>query len=87
MSTEASRGAGEVAVLLSPGCIFLVRDGRVVTAQPWAYRAYAAEVARALGVVSDAAAARLAAYVTERSYGNAVTVREEDGAPSSDGGG
>lgn len=46
----------------------VVRDGQVITAQPWAYRAYAAEVGRALGVLSDAEAARVAGYVTARSY-------------------
>lgn len=46
----------------------LVRDGRVITAQPWAYRQYAGEVARALGVLTDESAHGLEHYVRQRSY-------------------
>lgn len=45
----------------------VVRDGRVITAQPWAYRAYAAEVARAAGVLDDAAAQQLRDAGQERA--------------------
>lgn len=47
----------------------LVEDGQFITAQPWAYRAYAAAVARRVGVLSQDAAAQLEAYVAHRMHG------------------
>lgn len=44
----------------------LVTDGALITAQPWAYRAYAAAVARALGVLDEDGAARLANAAASR---------------------
>ncbi|NDY94070.1 DJ-1/PfpI family protein [Ideonella livida] len=49
----------------------LVRDGHLITAQPWAYRKYAAEVARAVGALSSDAAHRVEHYVRQRSYDGA----------------
>lgn len=46
----------------------LVRDGNVITAQPWAYRHYAAAVAEYLQVIDPAEASALATYVERRSY-------------------
>ena len=46
----------------------LVQDGQLITAQPWAYRQFAAAVARHLGVLQPAAAAALQDYVARRSY-------------------
>lgn len=40
----------------------LVEDGPIITAMPWAYRAYAAAVARRLGHLDAAAAERLLRY-------------------------
>ena len=45
----------------------LVRDGSLITAQPWAYRRYAAAVARQLGVLTDAQASDLETYPARRS--------------------
>ena len=47
----------------------LVQDGQFITAQPWAYRQFAAAVAKHLGVLGPEAAAALEAYVTHRTYG------------------
>jgi len=47
----------------------VVRDGAIITAQPWAYRAYAAELALALGVMDADAARALRDYPVSRSYG------------------
>lgn len=47
----------------------LVRDGRLITAQPWAYRQYAAAVALALGVIAPQEAAELVSYPARRAYG------------------
>ena len=49
----------------------LVQDGQFITAQPWAYRQFAAAVAKHLGVLGPKAAAALEFYVTRRSYGAA----------------
>ena len=49
----------------------LVQDGQFITAQPWAYRQFAAAVAKHLGVLGPEAAAALEAYVTQRTYGAA----------------
>ena len=46
----------------------LVADGQVITAQPWAYRAFAAAVAQRLGVLDAAAAQALADYPQRRAY-------------------
>jgi transcriptional regulator GlxA family with amidase domain len=47
----------------------LVQDGQLITAQPWAYRQFAATVAKQLGVLQPEAAAALEAYVTRSRYG------------------
>ena len=49
----------------------LVQDGQLITAQPWAYRQFAAAVAKHLGVLETEGAAALEAYVTRRAYGAA----------------
>jgi putative intracellular protease/amidase len=46
----------------------LVKDGCIITAQPWAYREYAAAVAQVLGVLTSDEAAELRNYPTSRSY-------------------
>ncbi len=46
----------------------LVQDGRLITAQPWAYRRYAAAVALALGVLDEGGAADLLTYPERRRY-------------------
>lgn len=46
----------------------LVQDGRLITAQPWAYREFAAAVARELGALSTADAAALEKYTVHCSY-------------------
>jgi putative intracellular protease/amidase len=51
-------------------CADLVEDGPVITAQPWAYRRYAATVARRLGLL-DAAAAEALVRQPERAYARA----------------
>ncbi len=48
-----------------------VQDGQFITAQPWAYRQFAAAVAKHLGVLGPEAAAALEAYVEHRMYGAA----------------
>ena len=48
----------------------LVQDGRVITAQPWAYRQYAAAVARELGVLTANEARELEAYTARKRYDN-----------------
>lgn len=48
----------------------LVQDGRLITAQPWAYRPYAAAVARTLGVLDEREARALETYVVRRSCGD-----------------
>lgn len=45
----------------------LVEDGPVITAMPWAYRRYAAAVARRLGVLDEAGAQALASYPQRRA--------------------
>lgn len=45
----------------------LVEDGPVITAMPWAYRRYAAAVARQLAVLDAVAARDLESYVQRRS--------------------
>jgi len=47
----------------------LVQDGQFITAQPWAYRQFAAAVAMHLGVLQPEAAAALEGYVARRTYG------------------
>jgi transcriptional regulator GlxA family with amidase domain len=47
----------------------LVQDGQTITAQPWAYRQFAAAVAKHLGVLGPEAAAALEGYVQHRTYG------------------
>ncbi len=49
----------------------LVQDGHFITAQPWAYRQFAAAVSRHIGVLAPEAAAALEAYPTRRTYGAA----------------
>ena len=49
----------------------LVQDGRIITAQPWAYRQFAAAVAKQLGVLDPQAAIALESYVVRRTYGAA----------------
>lgn len=44
----------------------LVLDGAILTAQPWAYRQFAAVVARELGVLTPQEAADLAAHGAPR---------------------
>lgn len=46
----------------------LVQDGRLITAQPWAYREYAATVARELGALTASEAMDLEQYITRRHY-------------------
>ena len=46
----------------------LVQDGNLITSQPWAYRRYAAQVARAVGVLSESEASFLENYVANRAY-------------------
>lgn len=46
----------------------LVVDDRIITAQPWAYRAYSAAVAQQLGLLSEAQADDLVTYPKRRSY-------------------
>lgn len=46
----------------------LVQDGKLITAQPWAYRLYAAVVARELGVLSAEQASNLSSYFARKSY-------------------
>jgi transcriptional regulator GlxA family with amidase domain len=48
----------------------LVQDGRIITAQPWAYRQYAATVARELGVLTASEARELEEYTACRRYGD-----------------
>jgi putative intracellular protease/amidase len=50
----------------------LVHDGNIITAQPWAYRSYAATVARALGAMDALAAEQIEHYVQIRSYRSSV---------------
>jgi putative intracellular protease/amidase len=47
----------------------LVHDGPFITAQPWAYRQFAAAVAKHLGVLTPQAAAGLEAYIAHKTYG------------------
>lgn len=49
----------------------LVRDGAIVTAQPWAYRKLAAEIGVALGLLDQDEAGLLSNYTSRRSYGDA----------------
>jgi transcriptional regulator GlxA family with amidase domain len=49
----------------------IVVDGQFITAQPWAYRQYAAAVGRAAGVLTEAEAYELQNYVVHASYGAA----------------
>ena len=46
----------------------VVEDGNLITAQPWAYRQYAAALGRRLGVLTEAEASGLENYVAKRSY-------------------
>lgn len=48
----------------------LVQDGRVITAMPWAYRRFAARVARELSVLDETEAAALETYVKRRTLDN-----------------
>lgn len=48
----------------------VVQDELIITAQPWAYRRYAATVARHLGVLSAEQAQELESYPARRSCGN-----------------
>ncbi|MGY4494401.1 DJ-1/PfpI family protein [Pseudomonas sp. TE3610] len=48
----------------------LVIDGNVITAQPWAYRDYAAAVAEYLNIVSSEQAGALITYPERRRYNN-----------------
>lgn len=45
----------------------LVQDGNLITAQPWAYRQYAAAVCRRLGVFNEEQALALEDYVSRRT--------------------
>lgn len=47
----------------------LVEDGRFITAQPWAYREFAAAVARQLGQITPEQADLLVAYPARKAYG------------------
>lgn len=49
----------------------LVQDGRVITAMPWAYRRFAARVARELSVLDEAEASALETYLQRRTLDNA----------------
>lgn len=49
----------------------LVQDGNLITAQPWAYRQFAAAVGRALSVLSKEEAAELESYIAKRTYSDA----------------
>ena len=49
----------------------IVKDGSVITAQPWAYRQYSAAVAQHLGVLSEAEARDHESYPVRRGYGAA----------------
>lgn len=49
----------------------LVVDGHRITAQPWAYREWAAAIAQALGHLSEAEAEALARYAERRRLGPA----------------
>jgi putative intracellular protease/amidase len=46
----------------------LVQDGNIITAQPWAYRLYAATIARALGAIDAQGAEEIEGYVQTRWY-------------------
>lgn len=46
----------------------LVEDGNLITAQPWAYRKYAATLGRVLGVITDSESQAMEQYVARRSY-------------------
>lgn len=48
----------------------LVQDGRVITAMPWAYRRFAARVARELCVLDDTEALALETYFERRTLGS-----------------
>lgn len=47
----------------------LVQDGQIITAQPWAYRQYAAAVAVSLDAITPEEASDLVSYPTRRAYG------------------
>jgi len=70
---HASLEMVETVALYWEGMTFLraniVKDGSVITAQPWAYRQYSAAVAQHLGVFSEAEARDHESYPDRRSYG------------------